>query len=89
MRAGSTKQSRLKSCLHTRLPKTLVVRLNSREQGKEKTKSVFRGLTMFNSDLHIKNVNGILKEVRALLIISVARTPCKPVSHKTGSCTLL
>lgn len=34
---------------------------------------------MFNSDLHIKrNVNGILKEVRALLIISVAGTPCKP-----------
>lgn len=34
---------------------------------------------MFNSDLHIKkDVNGILKEVRVLLIILVAGTPCKP-----------
>lgn len=46
---------------------------------------------MFNSDLHIrKDVNGILKQVRVLLIISVAGTPCKPrVSYKVGSCTLL
>lgn len=86
MKAGGTKQSRLKSCLRTRLPK-----LNSCEQGKQKTKSVFQGLTMFSSDLHTrKDVNGILKEVRVLLIISVAGTPCKPrVSYKIGSYTLL
>lgn len=46
---------------------------------------------MFNSDLHIrKDVNGILKQVRVLLIISVAGIPCKPrVSYKIGSCTFL